>query len=105
LTRRVWTTATVAAALTAALLYLLFGLYTIQPIGALPSGSTVLVRRHLEEPFFRSPDVDCPRVQGCVNLLCRAVALAHAPTNHIVLRLPHLHWAYLASAGGREFDE
>ena len=85
--------------------YLFFGFYSIPPIGALPEGATVIVRRLPGEPFFRSPDGDCLRVQGYVNLLCRAVALSQAPTDRIVLRLPYLRWAYLASTGWREFEK
>ncbi len=87
-----------------ALFYFLFGLYTVPPIGAFPQGATVIVRRAPGEPFFRSPDGDCLRAQGYVSLLCRAVALARAPTDRIVVRLPFLRWAYLASTGGRVFE-
>ena len=104
MTRRTWALATVLLVAALGLAYFLLGFYTVPPIGALPQGATVIVWRAPGEPFFRSPDGDCLRVQGYVNLLCRAVALANAPTDRIVLRLPYLHWAYLASTGGRVFE-
>lgn len=101
--RRHW----LAPLLVAALLLLLYtqvGFYSIQPIGALPEGGTVLVWRRGSEPFFNSPDGTCLRVQEGVSLLCRMVALGQAPVDRIILRLPYQHWAYLASTGGQEFD-
>ncbi len=80
------------------------GLYTIQPIGALPEGRTIVVWRAEGEPFFNSPDALClERMEG-VSLLCRMAALGQAPTDRIIVRLPYMHWAYAASTGGREFD-
>lgn len=81
-----------------------FGLYSVQPIGALPEGRTLLVRRTGDEPFFNSADARCLERVGSVSLLCRMAALAAGPTDRIVLRLPYMHWAYLASTGGRDFD-
>ena len=40
-----------------AILYTQVGFYTVQPIGALPEGITLLVWRHSGEPFFNSPDM------------------------------------------------
>jgi len=88
------------------LFYFCFGLYTVQPIGALPAGITVVVwRAGYNEPFFDSPDATCLRVQNGVSLLCRLAAFNAAPINRIVLRLPFQDWAYLASTGGVTFSK
>jgi len=81
-----------------------FGLYTVQPIGALPQGATVVVWRGSGEPFLNSPDGTCLRVQQKVSLLCRLAAFGAAPTDRIILRLPYQHWAYLGSTGGLTFE-
>ena len=80
------------------------GLYSVQPIGALPEGGTVLVWREDDEPFFNSPDAHCLRRIGSVSLVCRGLAMGQAPMDRIILRLPYLAWAYSLSVGGREFD-
>ena len=41
------------------LVYTQIGIYTIQPIGALPEGVTAIVWRNSGEPFFNSPDALC----------------------------------------------
>jgi hypothetical protein len=88
----------------AVLFWQFLGFYSVQPIGALPEGATLLVRRIGDEPFFNSPDGTCLRRVGSVSLMCRMAALANAPIDRIVLRLPYMAWAYRASTGGAEFD-
>jgi hypothetical protein len=85
-------------------IYWNFGLYTVQPLDALPEGGTLVVWRVGNEPFFNSPDATCLRMQGSVSLLCRGVAFGVAPTERIVLRLPYQHWAYLWSTSSETFD-
>lgn len=83
------------------------GVFTVQPIGALPEGVTFIYHsRNPDMPFFSSPDGLCLQMQGSVSLLCRGVALGsvEALTDRIILRLPYSRWAYLRSTGGREFD-
>jgi hypothetical protein len=83
------------------------GVFTIQPIGALPEGITLIYYgRGSEMPFFSSPDGLCLQMQGSVSLFCRAGALSAATElkDRIVLRLSYSHWAYLRSTGGLEFD-
>jgi hypothetical protein len=80
------------------------GFYTVQPIGALPQGVTLVVWRASGEPFFNSPDAVCLKVQGSVSLLCRGLAMAKTPVDRIILRLPYIEWAYLMSTGGYTFD-
>lgn len=84
--------------------YTQMGLYSVQPIGAIPDGATAIVWRSGREPFFNSPDAMCLLIQHGVSLLCRGVAMGQAPTDRIVLRLPYQEWAYLASTGGQTFD-
>lgn len=86
------------------LFYVFCGFYTIQPIGALPEGKTAIVWRNSGEPFFNSPDALCLGRLGGVTLMCRGMAMAQAPTDRIIFRLPYQGWAYSASTGGQEFD-
>lgn len=83
------------------------GVFTIQPIGALPEGITFIYHsRGSEMPFFSSPDGLCIQMTGGVSLLCRGTVLGASAdlTDRIILRLPYSNWAYLQSTGGLEFD-
>jgi len=80
------------------------GFYSVQPIGAIPEGITWLVWRASNEPFFNSADALCLKKMGGVSLLCRGLALAQAPKDRIILKLPYWEFAYLLSTGGREFE-
>lgn len=83
------------------------GVFTIQPIGALPQGVTFIYHsRGPQMSFFSSPDSLCLQTQGSVNLLCRggAIAASRDLTDRIIVRLPYSKWAYLQSTGGLEFD-
>jgi hypothetical protein len=84
--------------------YFFCGFYTIQPIGALPEGKTAIVWRNSGEPFFNSPDALCLERLGGLSLMCRGMAMAQAPTDRIIIRLPYQGWAYSASTGGQKFD-
>ena len=88
----------------AVFVWLTMGLYAIQPIGALPEGVTLVVWRSSNEPFFNSPDAMCLKAQGSVSLLCRGIAVANAPTDRTIIKLPYKEWAYLLSTGGRQFE-
>jgi hypothetical protein len=84
------------------------GVFTVQPIGALPEGVTIIYHsRGSDMPFFASPDGMCLMTEGSVSLLCRGFALAASAdlTDRIILRLPYIHWTYLQSTGGLEFDK
>ena len=84
------------------------GVFTIQPVGALPEGVTVIYHsRGSEMPFFSSPDGMCLESMGSVSLLCRGMAIGALEelTDRILLRLPYSHWAYLRSTGGMEFSD
>jgi hypothetical protein len=83
------------------------GVFTVQPIGALPDGVTFIYHsRNSNMPFFSSPDGLCLKLQGEVNLMCRGIALSSSTdlAGRIIIRLPYSHWAYLKSTGGLEFD-
>ena len=84
------------------------GVFTIQPIGAVPEGVTFIYHsRGPDIPFFASPDGLCLKMQGSVSLFCRSAALSGSAelADRIIIRLPYNHWAYLQSTGGMEFDE
>ncbi len=87
-----------------ALFYVFCGFYTVQPIGALPEGSTAIVWRDSGEPFFNSADALCLERTGSVSLMCRGMAMGRAPIDRIIVRLPYMHFAYTMSTGGKEFD-
>ena len=80
--------ATIAAVI---ILYVIanIGFYSIPPIGILPEGATWLVWREGGEPLYNSPDGVCLRAVGEVTLLCRAAALAAAPTGRIIARFSY----------------
>ena len=81
------------------------GFYTIQPIGAVPEGQTWIVRRSEGEPFFNSADGLSLSRTGSVSLMSRTFALALAPRDRIIIRLPYWRFAYLLSTGGAEFGK
>lgn len=101
--RRRWL-APLLLAIVAVVAYFLVGFYTIPPIGALPSGATVVIWRSSARPFFDSPDKLCLDTQGGVSLLCRGLAIGALNTDAIILRLPYQDWAYLISTGGKTFS-
>jgi hypothetical protein len=103
-------TVVIIFAIVIAALWLLIrpGVFTVQPIGALPEGITFVYHsRNPEMPFFSSPDGLCLQLQGSVNLLCRAVGIAAVEelSDRILIKLPYSRWAYLRSTGGLEFDQ
>jgi hypothetical protein len=85
--------------------YSFTSVYSVQPIGALPSGATIIVWRTQGAPFFDSPDATCLRRLNEVTLFCRAIALAKGPVlEYKILSLPYFAWAYEISTGGREYN-
>ncbi|MBN1975864.1 MAG: hypothetical protein JW918_00555 [Anaerolineae bacterium] len=84
------------------------GVFTVQPNDALADGVTFIYHsRGLGMPFFSSPDGLCLQTQGSVTPLCRAAALFAAEEELIdraIIKLPYIHWAYLQSTGGKEFE-
>lgn len=87
--------------------YNVFGFFTVQPIGAIPDGVTMLiVRAGTQLKFFDSADAMCERIQGGVSLLCRLGALGALADQKeiIILRLPYIEAFYLASTGGVTYE-
>jgi hypothetical protein len=83
------------------------GIFSIQPIGALPDGITfIYYGRSAEMSFFSSPDRLCLEIQDGVSLLCRGIMLGQSSelVDRIILRLPYSEWAYLQSTNGQRFD-
>jgi len=88
------------------IIYTQFGFYSVQPIGAIPQGLTAIVRRSGDEPFFNSPDATSIRRTGGLSLLTRMAAIASGPLKErLVLKLPYMDWAYLASTDGKKFNK
>jgi len=83
------------------IVYTRISLYSIQPMGILPGGVTLVVWRDPGKPFFDSADATCLRNEGSVTLLCRGSAIGDALSARALLRLPYWNWAYLQSTGGR----
>lgn len=84
--------------------YTKISVFTIQPIGAIPDGVTLLVWKKDGDPFFNSADAICLKKLGYVNLLCRGSALGNSINEKdIIYRLPYSEYTYLKSTGGREF--
>lgn len=72
----------------------------VQPIGALPEGTTIVVAGLANVRLIDSPDAMCNRQQGGVSLLCRAAALgAIAENGKILLRLPYSETLFRITGG------
>lgn len=72
----------------------------VQPIGALPEGTTIVVAGVGNVRLIDSPDAMCNRQQGGVSLLCRAAALgAIAENGKILLRLPYSETLFRFTGG------
>ncbi|MBK9238941.1 MAG: hypothetical protein IPL75_01480 [Acidobacteria bacterium] len=80
-------------------------LFIVQPIGAVPGGRTLVISRMNKGKFIDSADAMCERIQGGVNLLCRAVVLGQIGQNATIhLRLPYSERLFLISTGGKRYD-
>lgn len=95
----------VVAVIISVLIITQIGFYTVQPIGALPDGVTLLIWRNSDEPFFNSPDAFSLERTGGVSLFTRALAIKYAPVDRIILKLPYWEFAYLQSTGGIRFEK
>lgn len=79
--------------------------FVVQPIGALPEGRTVILKRVPALGFISGPDALCLEIQGGVSLLCRAMAIKKTlDETEIVARLPYSAMLYSWSTGGRSFE-
>lgn len=79
--------------------------FSIQPIGAIPDGVTLVMLRGEGTKLFDSADAMCERIQGGVNLLCRGLVLGQiAEKGTILLRLPYIDVIYSLSTGGVYYE-
>ena len=84
-----------------------FGIFVIQPIGAIPDGTTVIYwRSGLNVSFIASADGLLEKSGAGVSLLGRGLILAKLAEpikEREVLRLPYSETLYLWSTGGRKY--
>jgi hypothetical protein len=79
-------------------------LFVVPPIGAVPEGRTIVMLRLENIQFIDSPDAVCERLQGGVNLLCRAAVLGGVAENATVIaNWPYSESLYLISTGGKKY--
>jgi hypothetical protein len=77
-------------------------LFVVPPIGAVPEGRTIVMRRLHSMGFVDSPDAMCERLQEGVSLLCRGIVIGVVLEKATVLmRLPFSQWLYEVSTGGK----
>ncbi len=91
-----------------AIVYFTMGFFVIQPIGAIPEGSTIVFWRvGTNMPFISSADGLLLDANQPVTLLGRGLllgAVADLLEGRIIVRLPYIGFLYKISTGGREFD-
>lgn len=81
-------------------------LFVIQPLGALPTGKTLVILRMNNTKFIDSADAICDREMGGVSLLCRGVVMsAFAKNAKILIRLPYSELLYTTSTGGKKYEK
>lgn len=81
-------------------------IFTIQPLGMLPEGKTLIISRMSNTKFIDSADAICERTQGGVSLLCRIGALSGTLKNaNIYMRLPYMPWLYQIANEGKQYDQ
>ena len=89
--------------------YLWFGVFVVQPIGAVPDGVTLVYKRFGSNmDFIESPDGLSKRATGGVSLLGRGLAAGAFMKNfedEIYFRLPYFKILYLISTGGSEYGK
>ena len=89
----------------AILVYTQVTLFVVPPIGAVPTGRTVVMLRLNKTNFIDSPDAMCDRIQGGVSLLCRGMTIsAVVEKTKIIATFPYSDWLYLKSTDGKRFD-
>jgi hypothetical protein len=84
--------------------YRSLGLYTVQPLGAVPEGQTYLVWRAAGEPFFNSIDGTCDRWGEEVTVSCRGRAIRRAPFGRLLVAAPYQDWAYRMSVQTHTYE-
>lgn len=96
-------------ALLCGVVYLVLGVFVVQPIGAVPDGVTIVYVRFgsANLDFIESPDSLSKKATGGVSLFGRAVAAGafmKARQDDILFRMTYLKFLYLISTGGEEYD-
>ena len=89
--------------------YSTMGLFVVQPIGAIPEGTTILYWRYdTKLPFISSADgLLLEQGQG-VSLLGRGIvlgAIGELMEERKITNLPYSRTIYLISTGGKEFEK
>lgn len=80
-------------------------IFVIQPIGAVPEGRTIVMRRAGNLQFIDSADAVCERETGSVTLLCRGAIMGSiASSDRILVRLPYSEALYSISTAGKRYD-
>jgi hypothetical protein len=95
--------------LTVGFVYSTMGLFVVQPIGAIPEGTTVLYWRYdTKLPFISSADgLLLEKGQG-VSLFGRGIvlgAIGKLMEERKIMNLPYSKTLYLISTGGKEFEK
>ena len=89
--------------------WLFFGVFVIQPIGAIPDGVTIIYwRSGLDMPFIASADGLLEKSETGVSLMGRALMLAKLSEpirEREVFRLPYFQTLYLWSTDGRMYEK
>lgn len=84
--------------------YTQFSIFVIQPIGAIPEGRVLIIKKSDKIKFVDSADAYCARNQGYVNLLCRMTVLSKVSnSNAVVAKLPYIESLYLLSTGNKAY--
>lgn len=81
-------------------------LFVVQPIGAIPTGKTLVILRLNKTNFIDSADAMCVRETGSLNLLCRGMMMsAVINKSKILMKLPYSKFLYEISTGGKEYTK
>ncbi len=90
-------------------IYFTMGLFVIQPIGAIPEGTTVVYWRHgTKLPFVSSADGLLLEKGEGISLLSRGLvlsAVAKLMEDRRIMNLPYSETLYLAFTGGVQFEK
>lgn len=87
------------------LAYTQLTIFVVQPIGAVPEGRTIIMRRTGNLSFIDSADAVCEREAGGVSLLCRATVLGSVGgSDKILARLPYSEVLYSISTSGKHYE-
>ena len=81
-------------------------LFVVQPIGAVPTGKTLVILRLNKTNFIDSADAMCVRETGSLNLMCRGMMMsAVVNKSKILMKLPYSKFLYEISTGGKEYTK